>query len=96
MKDLIGEIKGFMKVSHRWLHIIVGFLVGLFFGADAAACVGVAFECKDVQGDRYNAQYGTRFWKWRWKSWDWIDFACTVAGGLLGGLVRLWLFGRFI
>ena len=96
MIDLIEKIKGFMKVSHRGLHIIVGFLVGLFFGADAAACVGVAFEVKDVQGDRYNAQYGTRFWQWRWTCFDWVDFGLTVAGGLLGGLVRLWLIGRFM
>ena len=96
----MGKIKQFFHrfivQSHRGAHLIVGFLVGLFFGADAAACVGLAFEVKDVQGDRYNAQYGTRFWQWRWTCFDWVDFGLTVAGGLLGGLVRLWLIGRFM
>lgn len=83
-----------LSKSHRSHHIVVGFLVGLFFGADAAACVGIAFECKDVQHDPRNAKRTFRDWTWR--AWDWVDLGLTVAGGLLGSLVRWWLIGRFM
>ena len=83
-----------LSQSHRSQHIIVGFLVGLFFGADAAACVGIAFECKDVQHDPRNAKRTFRDWTWR--SWDWIDLGLTVAGGLLGSLIRWLVIGRFM
>ena len=83
-----------MKVSHRGQHIIVGFLVGVFFGADAAVCVGIAFECKDVQHDPRNTK--RKFQDWTWKAWDWVDFACTVAGGLVGSVLRWLAIGWFI
>lgn len=83
-----------MVQSHRSQHIVVGFLVGFLFGADSAACVCIAFECKDVQHDQRNAK--RKFKDWTWEAWDWIDLGFTVAGGLLGSLVRLWLFGRFM
>ena len=81
-------------MSHRWLHIVCGILVGLFFGADAAFCVGLAFEVKDVQHDGYNAKKVVQ--DWRWTCFDWVDFGLTFAGGLIGGLVRLWLIGQFM
>ena len=90
----LDKIARFLSGSHRWWHIIVGILVGLFFGADAAACVGIAFECKDVQHDKRNIKM--RFKDWTWKAWDGVDLGFTVAGGLLGGLVRWWVIGRFI
>lgn len=84
----------FIVQSHSGQHIIVGFLVGLFFGADAAACVGIAFECKDVQHDPRNAK--RKFKDWTWKAWDGIDLGLTVAGGLLGSFVRWLVIRRFM
>ena len=83
-----------MKQSHRWWHIVIGFLVGLYFGFGAAVCVGIAFEGKDVQHDPRNAK--RTFRDWTWKAWDGIDLGLTVAGGLLGSLVRWWVIGRFM
>lgn len=86
----------FIVNSHRSHHIVGGFLVGLFFGFNAVVCVAGALEFKDCQYDRWNAQYGVKVWKWRWKSWDWVDFFCTVAGGLVGSVLRWWMIGKFM
>lgn len=95
MMDLDG-IARFLSGSHRGLHLVCGLAVGLLFGLGAALVAAGALEFKDCQYDRWNAQYGVKVWKWRWKSWDWVDFACTVAGGLLGSLVRWLVIGRFM
>ena len=93
IKQFLHSIKCFMCESHRWSHLVGGFAVGLAFGFGAAMCV-VAFECKDVQHDPRNAK--RKFKDWTWKAWDGVDLGFTVAGGLLGGLVRWWVIGRFI
>lgn len=82
--------------SHRGWHIVCGLLVGLVFGFGAVVCVAGALEFKDVQHDRLNTRLGLKFKRWIWRAWDWVDFACTVAGGLLGSLVRWLLIGRFM
>lgn len=84
---------GFIVKSHRGLHFVCGLLVGLFFGADAAACVGIAFECKDVQHDPRNAK--RKFRDWTWKAWDGIDLGLTAAGGLVGSVLRWLAIGWF-
>ena len=92
----IKQVLHGLSQSHRSQHIGVGFLVGLFCGFDAAVCVAIAFEGKDCQYDRYNSQYGAKIWKWRWRNFDWVDFACTVAGGLVGSVLRWLAIGWFI
>ena len=90
----MGKIKQFLhgiSQSHRSHHAAGGFLVGLFFGFGAVICVAGALEFKDCQYDHWNAQYGVKIWKWRWKSWDWVDFFCTLIGGIAGSFLR-WLF----
>lgn len=91
------KIKQFLhglSQSHRSHHVVGGFLLGLFFGFGAVVCVAGALEFKDCQHDGYNARRGVQ--EWRWKAWDWWDFGCTVAGGLVGSLVRWWAIGRFM
>lgn len=85
-----------LSKSHRSHHVAGGFLLGLFFGFLTVAVAAATLEFKDCQYDRWNAQYGAKIWKWRWKSWDRVDFACTVAGGLVGSLVRWLIIGRFM
>lgn len=70
-----------------------GLLLGLFFGFGGALCAAGALEFKDCQHDGRNA--GLMPWKpgWTWRCWDWIDLGLTVAGGLLGSLVRWWVIG---
>ena len=67
-----------LKSSNRGRHIVGGVLIGL--GADdtycalyAGVCVAAALELKDKL-------YGGK--------WDWIDFGCTVAGVVVGRLIR--------
>lgn len=95
----MSKIKQFfhgLSQSHRSHHVAGGFLLGLFFGFLTVAVAAATLEFKDCQYDKWNAQCGVKVWKWRWKSWDWVDFACTVAGGLLGSLIRWWVIGRFM
>ena len=95
----MSKIKQFfhdLSKSHRSHHVAGGFLVGLVFGFGAVVCVAGALEFKDVQHDRLNTRLDMKFKRWIWRSWDWVDFACTVAGGLLGSLVRWLVIGRFM
>lgn len=70
-------IEWFSK-SNRWKHFVGGVLIGL--GSDDWYCacytgagVGGALELKDVL-------YGG--------SWDWIDFAMTAGGAVVGHSIR--------
>jgi hypothetical protein len=97
----MGKIKQILhglSQSHRSHHLVGGFLVGLFFGFGAVVCVAGALEFKDVQHDGWNQPEwaGKNPLKWRWKSWDWVDFACTVAGGLVGSVLRWLAIGWFM
>lgn len=75
MKKVIKWI----KESNRWKHLAGGVLIGL--GADSDYCaayaglgVASAIELKDKL-------YGEK--------WDWIDFALTVSGVIVGRLIRI-------
>lgn len=75
----MGKIVEWLKKSNRWKHLAGGILIGL--GADSNYCaaytgIGVAgaLELKD-------------------KLWggecDWIDFALTLGGAIVGRLIRV-------
>lgn len=75
-----------MRESNRPKHIIVGFLIGLAFGLNCAFVAATTAEMKD--------------WLWNgakrgWLGWlegngfDWLDFAATMIGGVIGALLRL-------
>lgn len=75
MKKVIKWI----KESNRWKHFAGGVLIGL--GADSDYCaayaglgVASALELKD------------KLWGGKW---DWIDFALTVGGVIVGRLIRI-------
>ena len=87
---------GFISRSHRGSHLIGGFLVGLVCGVLGGVAVAATLEFKDCQYDKHNAQYGVKIWKWRWKSWDWVDFFCTIAGGLVSSVLRWLAIGWFM
>lgn len=76
MKKLIK----WLSVSNRWKHLVGGLIIGIFaFGWFNAMYAGVltasALEYKDrVHGGE----------------WDWIDFALTVVGAFVGGLIFSW------
>lgn len=73
------KIVKWLKESNRFKHIIGGVLIGM--GANSTYCavyagIGVAatLELKD------------HLWGGKW---DWIDFAITVAGVIVGRLIRM-------
>ena len=72
------KIIKWFKESNRWKHFIFGILIGLFsYGWYCAAYAGIgvasALELKD------------KLWGGKW---DWIDWAMTMAGGLIGQAVQ--------
>ena len=73
---MIGKknILSWLKSSNRWKHLVGGFLIALVFSFPAALGSAGAMEFKD--------------WQWGGKP-EWADFLLTVAGGLLGGGLRL-------
>lgn len=62
--------------SNRWKHLIGGFVLGLFLTFLCALGCGGGMEFKD--------------WQWGGK-WDWLDFAATILGGLVGQALQLWI-----
>ncbi len=75
----MNKIISFLKKSNRYKHLIGGFLVGMIGCAPWAALYAsiVAASCLELK-DRL---YGNK--------WDWTDWACTVAGGILA--MAIWL-----
>ena len=64
--------------SNRWKHLAGGALIGAaccgwWDAAVAAGCTGGAMEWKD------KSWHGV---------WDWADFDCTLAGGIIGHAVH--------
>lgn len=73
------KIVKWLKESNRFKHIIGGVLIGM--GANSTYCaiyagtgVAAALELKD------------HLWGGKW---DWIDFGITVAGVIVGRLIRM-------
>lgn len=69
------------SLSNRWKHLVGGVIVGI--GADTTYCAAYtglivvsALEYKD------KAHGG---------KWDWIDFGLTIAGVIVGHLIRILL-----
>lgn len=78
-KDMKKIIEWF-KDSHRWLHIVIGFLVG--FGANS-------WYCAEYVGVGVSGAMEFKDWQWGGKP-DLVDFLLTVAGINVGYLIR-WL-----
>lgn len=74
----MNKLIKFLKESNHYKHLIGGFIIGLLSLGNLWTCllsvsgVAGALEFKD------RAHGG---------AWDWIDFAITVCGGLLGFLL---------
>lgn len=72
------KVLAWLRESNRSKHIVGGIVIG--FGADSTYCaayagagVAGALELKD------------KLWG---GEWDWIDFGCTLAGVVVGRLIR--------
>lgn len=73
---MFSKLWQWLSQSHRLHHLVGGFAVGFLCGIVAAVSVAAALEFKDKQ--------------WGGKP-DWIDFVLTVLGGLVGGMLRLFV-----
>ena len=81
-----------MKKYFKWLcesnrpkHILVGYLIGLFLGLSAAFAAAASAEMKDWL---WNGKRGGTFGWIRGNGFDWLDFAATMIGGLVGFGIR--------
>lgn len=68
------KIINWLLESNRWKHLCGGFVLGVFLTVLCSLGCAGGMEYKD------------KAWGGRW---DWVDFALTVAGGLLGQAVQL-------
>jgi len=70
----IKNIIDWLKESNRWKHLVGGFVLGLFLTFISPITAAGCLEFKDVQ-------WGGR--------WEWLDFALTCIGGILGGAINM-------
>lgn len=73
------KIIEWLKTSNRWKHIVGGLIVG--FGANSnycAAYVGIIAAA--------SLEYKDKAWGGKW---DWVDFGLTLAGVIVGRLIRI-------
>lgn len=73
------KVIAWLKESHRWQHLVGGLAIGLAFDSNycaALAGIGIAssLELKD------------KLWGGKW---DWIDWALTLSGVIVGRLIRI-------
>ena len=68
------KIINWLLSSNRWKHLCGGFILGLFLTVLCSLGCAGGMEFKD-------RQWGGR--------WDWVDFALTLFGGILGQCLQL-------
>lgn len=75
----MNKIFSFLKKSNRYKHLIGGFPVGLSALSPWPAIYSaiVAASCFELKDKLHGCQ------------WDWIDWACTVLGGIIA--MSFWL-----
>jgi hypothetical protein len=69
----MNKIFNFIAQSNRYKHLIGGFFVAAFGGAlyPALYATIVAASCLELK----DCLYGN--------DWDWLDWICTIAGGII-------------
>lgn len=77
------KIIDWLKDSHRWLHILIGLLIG--FGSTSLYCAAYAGIGVAVTSELKDKLWGG--------IWDWIDFGLTVAGVAIGYVIHGLIFG---
>lgn len=79
----IKKITDWFKKSHRWLHILIGLLIG--FGAMSIYCAAYAGIGVAVTSELKDKLWGG--------IWDWVDFILTIVGVAIGYVVHGLIFG---
>ena len=68
------KIIDWLKDSHRWLHLLLGLLIG--FGAMSVYCAAYAGIGVAVTSELKDKLWGGL--------WDWVDFILTIFGVAIG------------
>lgn len=78
----MNKIFKFFEVSNRYKHFIGGLIVATLAGSFYAALYTaiVASSCLELKDRLYDNQ------------WDWIDWLCTVLGGIVAAIVFYLIF----
>lgn len=73
----MNKIFSFFAASNRYKHLIGGFIVAALAGSLYAAiyAAAVAASCLELKDRLYG------------NSWDWIDWLCTLLGGIIAAIV---------
>ena len=73
----MNKIFSFFAASNRYKHLIGGFIVAALAGSLYAAiyAAAVAASCLELKDRLYG------------NSWDWIDWLCTLLGGIVAPIV---------
>ena len=73
----MNKIFNFLAVSNRYKHLIGGFIVAALAGSFYAAVyvAVIATSCLELKDRLYG------------NSWDWLDWLCTLLGGVIAAIV---------
>lgn len=73
----MNKIFKFIAVSNRYKHLIGGFIVAALAGSFYAAVYVaiVAASCLELKDRLYG------------NPWDWLDWLCTLLGGVIAAMV---------
>lgn len=75
----MNKLFNFIRQSNRWKHLIGGFIIGVI-GNDAYCSIyagAIAASCLEYKDKTYGGK------------WDWIDWAMTTTGSIIGMITRL-------
>lgn len=72
---MVKGLKWFIE-SNRWKHFLFAIPIGFLLTSLCTLGIASGMEFKDQ--------------RWGGK-WDWLDWICTVTGGIIGNLIQLWL-----
>ncbi len=73
------KILDWLKSSNRWKHIVGGAVIGAFSGSDYCALYASALSAASLEYK--DKVYGGK--------WDWVDFGLTIAGAIIGRIIRV-------
>ncbi len=73
------NILDWLKSSNRWRHLAGGFLIGSF--SDSYYCSLYASTLSAACLEYKDKAHGGK--------WDWVDFGLTVAGAIVGQIIRV-------
>ena len=99
---MMNKINSFFKQSNRGKHLLGGFIVswGASSPYDAVYVATIAASCLELKDRANRTQSQARLSyaevlpglskdKLRGGYWDWVDWALTILGGILGTVCRL-------